>query len=74
MLEYAKFVAFRLVASMLTVTIERAESHSLSISQKEQPHQERDGDDYTTSENAEPNEGCTNKPGNVRDAWSVIVT
>ena len=27
-----------------------------------------------STENAEPYEGCTNKPGNVQDAWSVIVT
>ena len=27
-----------------------------------------------STENAEPNKGCTNKLGNVRDEWSVIVT
>ena len=26
------------------------------------------------TEDAEPNEGCTNEPGNVQDAWGVIVT
>ena len=27
-----------------------------------------------STDNAEPNEGCTNKLGNVWAAWSVIVT
>ena len=27
-----------------------------------------------STENAEPNEGCTNEPGNVRDAWGTVVT
>ena len=26
------------------------------------------------TENTEPNEGCANESGNVRDAWGVLVT
>ena len=27
-----------------------------------------------STEDAEPNEGCTNEPGDVQEAWEVIVT
>ena len=41
---------------------------SESVTAKQEQEQAR------STDNAEPTEGCTNEPGRVRDAWSVIVT
>ena len=35
---------------------------------------EKEQEHARSTENAEPNEGCTNGPGNVRGAWGFIVT